>query len=243
MPSIEQNYHVWDRDYSWREDGDEWTDQAAFCAQLYPAWKRALVDEFMFPYISPDSAVLEIGPGHGRWTQIYIDKVKHVSLIDLSPTCIEHCRRRFQSFNNVAYYVNDGKTLRSIDDKSIDFIWSYDVFVHVELNELRRYLAEFTRVLKGGGVAVIHHSNAQHSLSFLAKVLLVNMSGPLRTPVTNYLFGRYGNMGRSFVSSRMVKSLAARAGLRADIQTDTWGQRHEYNCKKFSDEISVLRLR
>jgi ubiquinone/menaquinone biosynthesis C-methylase UbiE len=241
MPTISQNYDVWDKVHSWSKDGDEWSDQASFCGQPYDAWKRSLVDAFMFPYISPSSSVLEIGPGHGRWTKMYIDKVARVSLVDLSPACIEHCKRRFQAFDHVSYFVNDGRSLSAIPDRSIDFIWSYDVFVHIELAEFRLYLSEFRRILREGGVAAIHHPSSRHSPALLVKALLVNGTGPLRSVMADYLFGRYGRMGRSFVSSRMIRRAAARVGLRAVIQTDTWGANGEYNCKKWGDGISVLK--
>jgi ubiquinone/menaquinone biosynthesis C-methylase UbiE len=204
-------------------------------------WKRSLFDEFMARYITNRSRVLEIGPGHGRWTKLYIESVKHVSLVDLSPSCIEHCKRLFKEFHHVDYFVNEGTTLQHIGDQTTDFIWSFDVFVHIERQEFKQYLRECARVLKNGGVAVIHHKNAEHSLLFLAKVFLVNRTGPLRFKIADYIFGRYGNMGRSYISSRMVRSMAEGSGLQTVMQTATWGPNHEYNCLKWNDEITVLR--
>jgi ubiquinone/menaquinone biosynthesis C-methylase UbiE len=241
MPTTAQNYRVWDQDHSWRLDGDEWHDQADFCGQPYDAWKRSLFEEFMARYITNTSHVLEIGPGHGRWTKLYIESVRHVSLVDLSPSCIDHCKRLFNSFDHVDYFVNDGASLRSIAEQTIDFIWSYDVFVHIEREEFKRYLAEFARILKIGGVAVIHHPNTPHSSRFFTKFFLVNMTGPLRFKIADYLFGRSGNMGRSSISGRMVRSMAENSGLQPVIQTATWGPNHEYNCLKFNDQISVVK--
>src|SRR5262245_51491417 len=141
--------------------------------------------------------VLEIGPGHGRWTKLYVGSVGKVTLVDLSPSCIEHCKKLFSSLNHIDYFVNDGSTLRPLGDQTIDFIWSYDVFVHIERPEFKRYLLEGARVLKPGGVAVIHHPNSELSLRFLTKLFLINMTGPLRFMMANYIFGRYGNMGQS----------------------------------------------
>jgi ubiquinone/menaquinone biosynthesis C-methylase UbiE len=241
MPTTAQNYRVWDQDHSWRLDGDEWHDQADFCGQPYDSWKRALFGAFMRPYITATSHVLEIGPGHGRWTKLYVESVGHVSLVELSQSCIEHCKKLFRSFDHVDYFVDDGTTLRSIDDESVDFIWSYDVFVHIERQEFKSYLAECARVLKDGGTAVIHHKNAEHSLLFLTKVFLVNMTGPFRLRIADYIFGRYGNMGRSYISSPMVRSMATKSGLQTVMQTATWGSNREYNCLKWNHEVSVLK--
>jgi ubiquinone/menaquinone biosynthesis C-methylase UbiE len=239
VPTTIQNYQVWDQDHSWSKDGDEWHDQADFCGQPYDSWKRALFEEFMGRYITNKSHVLEIGPGHGRWTKLYIESVGHVSLVDLSPSCIEHCRRLFNSFDHVDYFLNDGTSLKFIGDQTIDFIWSYDVFVHIERQEFKRYLSEFARILKNDGTAVIHHMNAEHSPWFLTKVFLVNMTGPLRFKIADYIFP--SKMGRSLISSRMVREMAERSGLQPFLQTATWGPNHEYNCLKWNDEVSVLK--
>jgi ubiquinone/menaquinone biosynthesis C-methylase UbiE len=241
VPSTIQNYQVWDKGHSWSQDGDEWHDQADFCGQPYDRWKRALVDEFMRPYITATSHVLEIGPGHGRWTKLYVESVGHISLVDLSQSCIEHCKELFRSFEHVDYFVNDGTALRSIGDEAVDFIWSYDVFVHIERLEFKLYLSECARVLKPGGVAVIHHPNAQYSFKGFAKFFLVNMTGPLRLKAADYIFGRSGNMGRSYISSRMVRGMAAASGLQTVRQTATWGPNSEYSCLKWNDEVSVLK--
>jgi hypothetical protein len=39
----------------------------------------------------------------------------------------------------------------------VDAIWSYDVFVHINAAEVDRYAGEFRRVLRPGGIGVIHH--------------------------------------------------------------------------------------
>jgi hypothetical protein len=39
MPSLEQNLGLWNEKYRWPEDGDEWSDQAAFCNRPYEEWK------------------------------------------------------------------------------------------------------------------------------------------------------------------------------------------------------------
>jgi cyclopropane fatty-acyl-phospholipid synthase-like methyltransferase len=54
--------------------------------------------------------------------------------------------------------LTDGRSLPGLDEATVDFIWSYDVFVHVNPTDAERYLAEFARVLKPGGYASIHHA-------------------------------------------------------------------------------------
>jgi hypothetical protein len=66
--NIEQNRKQWDLDWHWPQDGDEWVGQAAVCGVSYETWKESLVRHLIAPYVTNDMHVLEIAPGHGRWT-------------------------------------------------------------------------------------------------------------------------------------------------------------------------------
>ena len=60
-----------------------------------------------------------------------------------------------------------------VADRSIDFAFSFDSLVHVELDALAAYLGELARVLTPDGVAFLHHSNYgayQRSARMLAPV-------------------------------------------------------------------------
>ena len=46
-----------------------------------------------------------------------------------------------------------------VPDGSVDFVFSFDVFVHIKREVVEEYLKEFSRVLKVGGRGFIHHSN------------------------------------------------------------------------------------
>ena len=45
-------------------------------------------------------------------------------------------------------------------DASIDRIWSFDVFVHIQAIDIEAYVAQFARILRPGGTALIHHSKS-----------------------------------------------------------------------------------
>ncbi len=81
-----------------------------------------------------------------------------LTLVDLTPKCIDICKERFKEFDNIDYIVNDGKDLSVVPDASIDCIWSWDVFVHIDAGDIRNYMREFSRVLSPGGHGTIHHS-------------------------------------------------------------------------------------
>jgi SAM-dependent methyltransferase len=80
-------------------------------------------------------------------------------LADISARCLEVCQQRFGSAHELATHLVEAGSLDFLDDGSVDFIWSYDVFVHVNPMDTDAYLAEFARVLRPGAKAVIHHAD------------------------------------------------------------------------------------
>ena len=51
-----------------------------------------------------------------------------------------------------------------IKDNSIDYIWSYDVFVHINPTDIEKYIKDISRILKPEGYAIIHHSGKYSKL-------------------------------------------------------------------------------
>lgn len=154
MPTIEQNYKSWNQTYNWTQEGDEWSQPWGSALHQW----HTLILPRIYHYL-PARHILEIAPGHGRWTQFLANHTETLSIIDLSETCIEHCQARFAEFNHIRYYVNDGKSLQQIEDSSVDFVFCFDSLVHAEYDVICVYLKEIQRILVPGGSAVIHHSN------------------------------------------------------------------------------------
>jgi SAM-dependent methyltransferase len=241
MPSIRWN-RKWNR-YEWPRHGEEWSGQAEYCNQPYEAWKSSIFETFIEPYVSPSGTSLEIGCGHGRWSPYLIDRSARVVLVDLNPDCVAHCRERFSDRDHVEYLVTDGSTIPLPESASVGFVWSYDSFVHMEADVILSYFREFARLLEPGGTAVIHHAGRRHAmlrLSFVAKwgrpgkglYRLVSMKW-------NTAGGRDGDRG--MISSRRVRELAREAGLSILFQVDSWGDRGQFDCKRFNDVITGLR--
>ena len=144
-----------------RLNGDHWTLAAKRMKGLDPnLWKASLIDQVMKKYIRGESAILEIGPGAGRWTEFLVELANRLFVVDVSERCIEVCRERFKLHSNVEYHVTDGADgwLNFIPSGSIDYVWSYDVFVHINPTDIEAYINDFQRVLRPGGHAVIHHA-------------------------------------------------------------------------------------
>jgi SAM-dependent methyltransferase len=153
MPSIDENKQSWDTAYDWPQAGDEWS---ASWGSPRAQWEGCILPR-IFPFLR--GRILEIAPGHGRWTQFLLAQCASLIGIDLAPSCVEHCKKRFRDYANLEFKVNDGLMLPMVDDASIDFAFSFDSLVHAESDAVSSYVSELARVLKPGGVAFIHHSN------------------------------------------------------------------------------------
>ena len=140
--------------YEWKDAGEEWSERwgsskAQWSETILPRIQRCL----------PASTILEIGPGYGRWTEYLKDHCDRLIVVDRAAECIDACRTRFASDPRITGYVNKGGSLTMVPDGSVDFIFSFDVFVHIKRDVVDEYLREFARTLKIGGRGFIHHSN------------------------------------------------------------------------------------
>jgi ubiquinone/menaquinone biosynthesis C-methylase UbiE len=212
---------------------------AAYCRQPYPEWKDALADTFIATLTEP-ARVLEIGPGHGRWTEYLIPKAETISLVDINASCLESCRSRFRECLNVSYHLTDACSLRFLADSSIDFAWSFDAFVHMDPEIVHGYVSELGRVLAPGGRAVLHHADRPGWWLKLAPTVR-GMGRPGQILQRMLLLHRLRDDGhRSEVSAHLIAQWASTAGLTVLRQTDSWGKDGRHNVRKYRDRLTVL---
>lgn len=152
-PTIEENLRIWDgRD--WSRGGEEWSGPWGCSDRQWREQLLPLVERFL-----DCGTILEIGPGAGRWTQFLKDRCRRLLAVDLSPKCVDICRRRFADSPHVHLMVNDGMTFSAVKSRCVDFIFSFDSLVHADPPVLRSYIKEAARILKPNGAGFIHHSN------------------------------------------------------------------------------------
>ena len=118
-----------------------------------------VVKNHLQPYVKPDSVVLEIGAGGGRWTQ-YLIGAREVVVAELNPQFFRYLRKRFKKDKRkLRFYETSGYELNGIDSGSIDFVFSFGTFVHIDPEGIDAYLAEIHRVLKPGGNATLQYAD------------------------------------------------------------------------------------
>lgn len=181
---IDWNKAVWN-DKEWSEEGEEWSkkwgsSEAQWITTILPrihsffpekrALKQSLISsqlpKLLFSFI-PKNSILEIAPGFGRWTKFLLSyPYRSYCGIDLASPCIAHCKKRFISYKNCKFFVNDGLSLQAAAYQKYDFIFSFDSLVHVDLDVLNAYIQQIlTQLLTSNGVCFIHHSNFKMTLA------------------------------------------------------------------------------
>lgn len=219
LDNVEQNLHQWDRKHAWSKDGDEWSGQAKLCGVPYDTWKASLVAHLITPYLHPDANVLEIAPGHGRWTEFLAAGSSHVTVVDISASCLDYCRGRFQQASNIDYFLSTGHQLPRYVGGTMDFVWSYDSFVHMDRNVISGYLKEMRRVLKVGGRAILHHANIE------------NLDDHVQAEHQGW---------RSQMNAKLMRQLAEDAGLEVVSQFVYWDEAGKLGVPRFGDRITHL---
>jgi ubiquinone/menaquinone biosynthesis C-methylase UbiE len=142
------NKLIWEA-WDWTAEGEEWTPS--------PEWKESVLNRILRKHMPEGGSLVEIGPGGGRWTETLLEIAGRLVAVDISAECLRVCAERFQHSGKIEFVLTPGNTLPGIADGSVDAIWSFDVFVHINRREVEGYAAEFARVLRPGGTGVLHH--------------------------------------------------------------------------------------
>jgi SAM-dependent methyltransferase len=148
--------------------GDEWTQENVEITggtsyglpeekarSLREHLKSSLVDPFL---PRAPSEGLEIGPGGGRATEVLLPKARVLHLLD-SVEMLDHLRRRFPDAASLRYHPMDGRTLPDLPGESLDFVFSFDTFVHFEPRLTYWYLKQMVPLLLPGGIGIVHYSD------------------------------------------------------------------------------------
>ena len=98
-------------------------------------------------------SVLDFGCGVGRLSRELSGRFERYVGVDISTGMVERARTLNSEFANCTYVVNDRPDLSRFGDGEFDAVVSFIVLQHIPDRDLiRRYLAEFVRVLAPGGL-------------------------------------------------------------------------------------------
>jgi ubiquinone/menaquinone biosynthesis C-methylase UbiE len=136
--------------------GDEWNDDRTAERKRDAFYFTAYAER----WIHPGMTVLEVGPGGGKWTVQLSPKVRRLIALDVSDEMLKRTRLRCESLglDNIDYNLANGRDFQPVADNTVDFFFSYDVFVHIALEDTWPYTQEMARVLVPGGRGICHYA-------------------------------------------------------------------------------------
>jgi len=99
-----------------------------------PGWElySKIIQQKCFDCIDENSKVLEIGPGHGSFTQLILDKnPKFLELVEPNDICYNNIKIRFGNCSNVNIKKQDiCETLSTYQKKEFDVVVAFGVLYH-----------------------------------------------------------------------------------------------------------------
>lgn len=211
--NVEYNAEIWD----WY--ADRWNDpdfrqqqldhegrsaeSSSDVVRLGEEWGRLedavqAIDEWILPHVDPASVCGEIGTGGGRVAVRVAPKVGEFHAFDVSPKMLKLVEAELRDVPGARFHHLPEPVLPPELAGRFDFLYSFDVFVHLDLHVQWRYLQQIERALKPGGKAFLHTAN------------LTSEAGWKRFADQD----RYRVEGFYFTTPQVVHTLVERAGLR-----------------------------
>jgi len=187
--------------------GDEWNSSEKLGLTVPAGEIPHYLDRQVFgPFLGEPEVILEIGAGGGRFTTVLLPRCRRLIATDTSPTMLEILRRRFGHDGKLEVQLLDGRGLGGTPDASVDAVFSYGVFVHLQHWDIFNYIRETARVLKPGGKAVIQHANTFSELGW--QLFLRQVQPSLNRHKHPWSF--------SLMTPEIMREFAVRSGLVVD---------------------------
>src|SRR5438105_8012025 len=117
----------------------------------------AIRDHWLLPYIDPAKTGLEIGPGGGRWTR-YMLGFRRLYVVDYHAELLTELRKNF-AHSHITEILNSGTDFPGVAAASVDFVFSFGVFVHLDLDIIGAYLANLRTIIHPETEVVIQYAD------------------------------------------------------------------------------------
>lgn len=119
---------------------------------------RHIRDQWVLPYVHPGHVGLEIGPGGGRWTR-YLLGFRTLYLVDYHAEILAEARRVFARHRQVVVIHNHGHDFPGVPENSVNYVFSFGTFVHLELPIIEAYLTSLWGILAPGANVVLQYAD------------------------------------------------------------------------------------
>jgi SAM-dependent methyltransferase len=125
-------------------------------AQREP-WLRLVRDEFLLPFVHPDRSGVEIGPGGGRWTR-YMLTLGRLYAVDFHQELLDEVAQNFRT-PGLMLIKNSGTDFPGIPPASVDLVFSFGVFVHLDAPIIAGYLDNIRSIVRPGADIILQYSD------------------------------------------------------------------------------------
>ncbi|HTM08207.1 MAG TPA: class I SAM-dependent methyltransferase [Verrucomicrobiae bacterium] len=142
---------------------------------------RFVLNRYVLPYVNQEHCALEIGPGGGRWTR-YLLGFKKLWVVDYYAELLDELKKNF-ALPNIAFVKNNGTDFPGIETRSIDYLFSFDVFVHLDEDLIKAYLTSMKPILKPEANVVIQYSDKTKIMAQVNKGFSDNTPDQMREMV------------------------------------------------------------
>lgn len=154
--------------------GDEWGDKESI---------RQVLEDFLFPYINRESVVVEIGCGGGRIANETLKRCGYLHCFDVSNEMIKSAKEALKEFRNKTFYLLENNVLAPpLEHASVDFVYSFDVMVHLEIRAVYVYLEQIRKILKQGKNFFLHVATTQTKMGWQNFIKTVRKGYTHQTP-------------------------------------------------------------
>jgi cyclopropane fatty-acyl-phospholipid synthase-like methyltransferase len=177
--------------------GLEWGNPDAY------APLRHVRDHFLRPYVSPQTTVVEIGPGGGRWTR-YMAAAKQIYAVDYHQELLDELKSNIAS-DNMIFVKNDGDNFPGIPSASVDFVFSFGTFVHLDRDIIDRYLYNLKPLLKPEANVVLHYADKSKLLAKINRSFSDNDRDRMRKLVLSHGYSVYEEDWKTTWGSCLVR--------------------------------------
>lgn len=89
---------------------------------------------------------------------------KHIYAVDLHQEILDELHRNFGKNRNITYIKNHGDDFPGIECNSVDFVFSFGTFVHLEQDVIGRYLDNLKPLLHSTSHVIIQYADKSKPL-------------------------------------------------------------------------------
>jgi hypothetical protein len=106
---------------------------------------------------------LEIGPGHTEFSDLFLSW-RNQFFLDILPEIEKKVRDKFnpQHQKYIKFFVTDGHHCANVPRNSVNFVFSWDTFVHFSSDQIEQYLQSLQEIIIPGGYVMIQYADCHY---------------------------------------------------------------------------------